>query len=99
LGCASFVTTHANIWTEFATADLEKWGRNVSRFELEYLKQPGGGGLRLIVDGELRETIATDGEAGVAWHTVKVEDGPHALRVESVGDGPVRLFGIRMERD
>lgn len=99
LGCASFVTPHEGVWTEFGTADLEKWGRNVSRFEIEYLQQPGGGKLKLIVDGELKETIGTDGETTVAWHTVKVEDGPHKLKVETVGDGPARVFGIRMERD
>jgi hypothetical protein len=99
LGCATFLTPHEGIWSKFATADLEKWGRNVSRFELEYLKQPGGGSLRLIVDGEEREVIETGGDKEVAWHTVKVEDGPHSLKVESGGDGEVRVFGIRMERD
>lgn len=99
LGCASFITPHPGVWTEFGTADQEKWGRNVSRFEVEYLQQPGGGKLKLHVDGEVKETISTDGETTVAWHTVKVEDGAHRLRVETVGDGPARVFGIRMERD
>lgn len=99
LGCASFVTPHASVWTEFGTADLEKWGRSVSRFEIEFLRQPGGGTLRLFVDDKEQGTLSTAGELGVAWHTVNVPDGPHKLKVESVGDGQVRVFGIRMERD
>jgi hypothetical protein len=102
LGCATFITPHKGIWAEFGTADIGewKWGRNVSRFELEYLKQPGGGSLRVSVDGGEGETISTSAEAtAVAYHAVQVADGPHKLRVESVGDGPVRVFGIRMERD
>lgn len=99
LGCASFETTHKGVWAQFATADLEKWGQKVSRFEIEYLKQPGGGSMRLILDGEEHETLSTDGEKGVAWHTVKTSDGAHKLKIETNGDGPVRVFGMRMERD
>ncbi len=99
LGCASFITPHAGIWTQFGTADLEKWGKRVSSYEIEFYRQPGGGQLRILVDGKERETISTDGEAGVAWHMVKVEDGPHKLKLVTVGDGPTRVFGIRMERD
>jgi hypothetical protein len=99
LGCASFTGRHAGVWSRFATADVDKWGRSVSRFELEYLKQPGGGAIHLVVDGQKRETIETDGAEEVAWHTVKVSDGSHNLQIESADDRPVRAFGIRMERD
>jgi hypothetical protein len=101
LGCATFMTPHKGIWSEFATASIGDWtwGRNVSHFELEYLKQPGGGSIKLMVDGSEVKTISTDGDKRVAYEKVDVADGPHRFRIESVGDGPVRVFGIRMERD
>ncbi|MEM9694323.1 MAG: hypothetical protein AAGA56_17360 [Myxococcota bacterium] len=101
LGCASFNARGANAWTEFGTSDPEisKWGRSVSRFEIEYLRQPGGGAFDLIVDGTPKGRLETDGETAVAWHPVEVPDGPHTLRVESVDDRPSRIFGIRMDRE
>jgi hypothetical protein len=100
LGCASFTAHHAGIWSELGTADLDKWGRAVSRFELEYLKHPGGGAVDLSIDGEVRERLETDGaQKEVAWRTIEVADGAHKLRIESVDDRPTRLFGVRMERD
>lgn len=100
LGCASFTSRHPGVWTEFGTADLDEWGRKVSSFEIEYLKQPGGGALKILVDGETKETLETEAaEKEVAWHRVEVPDGPHTLKLESVDERPVRAFGIRMERD
>ncbi|MCA9621362.1 MAG: hypothetical protein KC731_20205 [Myxococcales bacterium] len=100
LGCASFTSHHPGIWTEFGTADLDEWGRNVSRFEVEYLRQPGGGAMRLLVDGELKDTVETGSEkVELAHHVIEVPDGPHTLKLESADDRPLRLFGIRMERD
>ncbi|RLB49062.1 MAG: hypothetical protein DRI90_24860, partial [Deltaproteobacteria bacterium] len=100
LGCASFTSYHKGIWSEFATADLDKWGRSVSRFELEYLAHPGGGAVNLIIDGEQRERLSTaDPDTKVSWHTVTVPDGPHRLKIEAADDKPLRVFGIRMERD
>ena len=100
LGCASFQSYHKSTWTEFATASRDKWGRKVSRFELEYLEQPGGGSIELLIDGEVRETIETaSDETKVAYHTVKAEDGAHRFRIQTVDKRPVRVFGIRMERD
>ncbi len=99
LGCASFTSRHPNVWSEFGTADLDDWGRHVSRFEIEYLRQPGGGALRLFVDGAEREILETDGALALAHHVVALDDGPHTLKIEAVDDRPVRTFGIRMERD
>lgn len=100
LGCASFVSHHAGVWSKFATATLDKWGRKVSRFEIEYLAQPEGGALELIVDDEPHGTLRTEAaETKLAWHTIEVPDGPHSLEIRSIDDRPVRVFGIRMERD
>jgi hypothetical protein len=100
LGCASFTSYRAKIWSKIATATADKWGRKVSRFELEYLKQPDGGAIDLIVDGKPRETIETHADAKkVAWHSVEVPDGKHSLEIRSADKRQARVFGVRMERD
>lgn len=100
LGCVSFTSHKPDEWFSMGTATLDKWGRNVSRFELEYLEQPGGGDLDLILDGEKKESISTEGpEKKVKYKIVEVEDGPHKLEVRTTTDKPTRLFGMRMERE
>jgi len=99
LGCASFQTRAKGIWSNIATATLAEWGRSVSRFEVEFLRQPGGGSFELVVDGRERTTVSTEGETAVAWQSVDAADGPHKLSVKTLDEKPVRIFGVRMERD
>ena len=100
LGCVSFIARKPDEWFSMGTADKDEWGRSVSRFELEYLEQPGGGEVALILDGERQGSLSTDGpEKKVKWHTVTAPDGPHKLEVRTTTDKETRLFGMRMERD
>jgi len=100
LGCVSFTARQPDEWFSMGTADREEWGRSVSRFELEYLEQPGGGSVDLILDGNVTDTLSTEGPSvAVKYKTVTAPDGPHKLEVRTKSDAPVRLFGMRMERD
>ncbi len=100
LGCVSFIARRPDEWFMMGTADKDEWGRSVSRFELEYLEQPGGGEVDLILDEQKHASLSTDGpEKKVRWHTVTVPDGPHKLEVRTTSDKETRLFGMRMERD
>lgn len=78
-------------------------GRTVSRFELLYLRQPGGGGIDVHVDStdpiRVPTRAATKGEQGPGAAVFSVSEGPHRLAVSAAGDGPVRIFGAYMERD
>lgn len=75
-------------------------GRNVSRFEVLFLRQPNGGTLSLQVDDGAPLTLKTAAAAtGPGAVVLPVPDGPHRLTVRPVGDGPVRLFGVNMERE
>ncbi len=71
----------------------------VRHLELFALAQPGGGTLRVRVDGG-KATEHPTAAPGVALLRVgfDVEPGAHRLRVELAGDGPVRLFGVAFER-
>ncbi len=100
LGCVSFTSRKTDEWFSMGTADREEWGRNVSRFELEYLKQPGGGDVDILLDGNKVKSLSTDGpEKKVAYEVVTAPDGPHKCEVRTTTDKPTRLFGMRMERD
>ena len=84
----------------FGTAPRGDFGKRVSRFEIYYLEQPGGGDIELAVHGGMAERIATRGEEKISRvHTVRTADGEGKLTVRAVGGGPVRLFGVALERD
>lgn len=100
LGCASFTARKEGEWFLMGTSTADKWGRRASRFEIEYLEQPGGGGLELVLDGNVQGKISTDGpEKKIKYHVVEAPDGEHKLEVKTTSDDATRVFGIRMERD
>jgi hypothetical protein len=73
--------------------------RAVSRFVLFHQAFPGGAAASLTVDGGAPEVVPTGAPAVEdRVHEVRVPDGPHRLTV-SGGDGPLRLYGVVMERD
>lgn len=75
-------------------------GTSASRFELWFLRQPGGGRFEAWIDGTLVGIESTDAPAPQAGYaTYVVPDGPHRFEVRVHGDGPVRLFGLVVERD
>lgn len=82
----------------FGTSKAGRFGRSVSSFELEYLEQPGGGKLRVNLDGREREVVDTAGPAvRVARKRYEVADGEHELEVVTIA-GTSRAFGVVMER-
>lgn len=75
-------------------------GSRASRFELYYLAQPGGGHLDLFVDGAHHDRVSTRSATRAGGYaTVNVPDGSHRLELRVAGDGPVRIFGVAVERD
>jgi lysophospholipase L1-like esterase len=84
----------------FGTAPHGDFGRNASRYDVYYLEQPGGGDVEVAVRGAPVERFSTRGGAKVSRvHVVHTADGESRLRVRAVGGGPVRLFGVALERD
>ena len=75
-------------------------GRNASLFELYYYKQPGGGDFEVLIDDKKVKRINTRApryKAGYA--TFRVPDGPHSFEIKVTGRGPVRVFGVAVERE
>jgi lysophospholipase L1-like esterase len=72
----------------------------VSRFDVYYLEQPGGGDVQLTVPGKPAETLATRGPKKASRvRSVSVPDGAGQLSVRTWGGGDVRMFGVALERD
>ncbi len=69
----------------------------VSRFELWYAAQPGGGRIRLRVDRDEPVVIDTSAESlEDRWHAIDVEPGPHKLEVRALGR--TRVYGVTLDR-
>lgn len=84
----------------FGTARHGHFGRKVSRFEIDYLEQPGGGKLKINMDGKPWGVIDTNGpEKKTVEKTIKVPDGPHMMEIVTRGKSFSRAFGVVMERD
>ncbi len=81
------------------TSRKSAFGRNVGRFEIFFLRQPGGGRFQLLVDGVAHQKVDTRSKTfGAGFSTVRLPDGPHDLEIRPLGNGEVRLFGVVMER-
>lgn len=99
LGGVSFTSRARGSWARFATAKKGELGRKASRFVVSYLEQPSGGEIEILVDGEVHETLATEGAvARSKTHVVEVSDGEHRFELR-VRKPPVRAFGVWLERD
>ncbi len=98
LGGVSF-TGPPGLRAYVGTAKTGSFGRAVSKFEIAYLKQPGGGVLAVAVDGKATQSIDTAAdEKETAFDEVRVPDGPHELELVTQRAN-VRLFGVALERD
>lgn len=99
LGGVSFTSYGGGVaW--FGTSTRTQYGRAVSRFDVYYLEQPNGGDLELEVKGQPPDRFSTRADAKASRvHSVHVPDGEAKLTVRAMGGGPVRLFGIALERD
>jgi lysophospholipase L1-like esterase len=82
----------------FGTAEDGNIGRAVSRFEILYRSDPRGGRLRYRVDGGELQTLDTSGEPADRVARIDVPDGEHRLELRTGGGGPVKVYGVVMER-
>lgn len=92
----AFESSRKRAWVELAC----KRGRGdgVTQLELFALAQPGGGTMKIAIDGGRAIERATKaGSTSLLRVPLPVEAGRHRVRVELVGDGPVRLFGVAFE--
>jgi hypothetical protein len=74
-------------------------GLTANRFDLFYAKRPGGGELEVQLDGNPVKTLDTKAdEWEAAFERFETTDAHHELKVV-VKKGPVRVYGVAVERD
>ena len=100
----------ANIASECAVPGCSAWistdpqkgapiGWTASSLDLYYLKRPDGGEFDVALDGEVVKTIDTRAPAIEAgFEHFDAPDAHHELKVLTKGRGPVRLFGVVLDR-
>jgi lysophospholipase L1-like esterase len=99
LGGVSFHTAMTATAT-FGTVSRGEHGKSVSRFDVYYLEQPGGGDFQMEIKGQEPVRISTRGDAKVSRKaSVTVPDGAATMTLRTLGGGDVRTFGVVMERD
>ncbi len=99
LGGVSFHTAMTATAT-FGTTTRGDYGKSVSRFDVYYLEQPGGGDFQMEVKGQEPIFVSTRGDAKVSRKaSITVPDGESAMTLRTLGGGDVRTFGVVMERD
>lgn len=99
LGGVSFHTAQTATAT-FGTVSHGDYGKSVSRFDVYYLEQPGGGDFQMELEGQAPVRVSTRGDTKVSRKaSLTVADGPATMTLRTLGGGDVRVFGTVLERD
>lgn len=91
-------TPGATVWVQTADDDAPI-GRTASRFDVFFLKRPGGGAFDVVADGRVVRSVDTASPmvtAGV--ERIELRDGAHKVECTVRGTSPVRLYGVAIER-
>ena len=97
---ASFTATEKKRWSTVEPKKKSTSSQGLAQVELYFLRQPGGGSFRFSLDDGPAVVVSTDGEElGPGYHALQVEPGPHRLRVETLDEAEVRVFGVVLERN
>ncbi|MGB1014708.1 MAG: GDSL-type esterase/lipase family protein, partial [Nannocystaceae bacterium] len=95
----SFSSSSKRDWVRIHGKKASDSAAAVTRIELQFVRQPGGGKFRVRVDGKAYKTLATDHtEVALGTHEITLESGNHELEIRPKGDGEVRLLGAVFER-
>jgi lysophospholipase L1-like esterase len=84
--------------SSFATRAHAGLSGFASEFDLYYWKHPDGGRLKVTIDGKTHDVTTESASAGPGYQHFALADGAHRFELTTRGDGPVRLFGVSLER-
>ena len=100
LGMMGLVATSADPadFTLVKTTADNALGHEFNRLEIWLQANPDGGTARAEIDGKMQE-MPTKGDAGSAIvHTFTLAMGPHEIKLAPLGNGPVSVYGMVVER-
>lgn len=72
---------------------------DASRVELHYWRQPGGGAISLLANGQPLQTVSTDGPRGFGFLELQPSGGAQRFEVQTLDPLPVRLLGWVTEKN
>ncbi len=92
----AFEAKSSRAWVELASRPGR--AQTIRSIEIVAMTQPRGGTMRVRIDGGPPVEHATRADvAAVLRIPIAVAPGPHTIRIELQGNGPVRLFGAALE--
>jgi lysophospholipase L1-like esterase len=70
-------------------------------FTVYALKQPGGGAISISLDGVVKQnaSLKSTSSASISLAITAAVDAIHTLQIRTLNAGPVRIFGIVIERN
>lgn len=100
LGGATFRATGAGKYARFAPASDGDTGKNFSRMDVYFLRQPDGGQFSANVNGTNEQTVSTESEVSESgfWEIKAQQNGANTFEIKTT-QGRVRLFGAVLEND
>ena len=100
LGGVTFRADGPGKYARYAPARDGETGKNLSRLEVYYLAQPGGGEFDIGLNGTNMQTVSTSNEtAKSGFCEVRApQKGANTFEIRTVG-GNVRLFGAVLENE
>jgi lysophospholipase L1-like esterase len=100
LGGVSFTANGPGKYARFAPASTGDTGKNFSRMDVYFLRQPNGGQFSVSVNNENAQTVSTAGDADTSgFYEIKAQQpGANTFEVKTTS-GNVRLFGAVIEND
>jgi lysophospholipase L1-like esterase len=98
-GC-SFESGDKRAWCKVGTSRGGTFGTSLDSVEVWYWKQPKGGEFEVVIDGAKAKRVKTRApDAGPAYATFQLTDGPHEVEIRPRGNGRVLLFGVALDRN
>jgi lysophospholipase L1-like esterase len=95
-GGLRLVSDHEGAWLTRGTCrEYCTGGTSMDGFAIHYLTQKEGGSFLVSVDGGRPTVVDTEGDTrDLGVFRRALDPGPHEIRIEVRGDGPVGIFGI-----
>jgi len=100
LGGVDFRASGAGKYVKFGPATDGDTGKNFSRMDVYYLRQPNGGQFEASVNGSDAHTVSTASDATESgfFEVDAPQKGENSFEIKTT-NGPVRMFGAVIEND
>jgi len=92
---------HESATSSFRLRTSDQGIKRRAQLQVYYMKQPAGGHVQLTIDGQDVKTWSTSSEGMTeepGYYETTLRRMPEQVEVGALGDGPVVLYGLTLER-